>query len=140
MCCSNCCGSRCRSGILGAILEVLVEAAQQSKNVVHLVESVRQSLGRGLVHPLLDSEGGLKVLVLEQGLEGSCCIRSIPRAQVCCSGDGVASGRDAFGLFEAAGGICETPNRGSLCYGIARASMSESSAISLAAMAGAVSA
>lgn len=54
---------------LGAILEVLVEAAQQSKNIVHLVESVRQSLGRGLIHPLLDGEGGLRVLMLEQGLE-----------------------------------------------------------------------
>ncbi len=54
---------------LGAILEVLVEAAQQSKNIVHLVESVRQALGRGLVHPLLDAEGGLKVLVLDQALE-----------------------------------------------------------------------
>jgi len=54
---------------LGAILEVLVDAAQQSKTVVHLVESVRQSLGRGLVHPLLDSEGGLRVLMLEQALE-----------------------------------------------------------------------
>jgi len=54
---------------LGWILEVLVEAAQQSKNIVHLVECVRQSLGRGLVHPLLDSEGGLKVLVMEPGLE-----------------------------------------------------------------------
>jgi flagellar biosynthesis protein FlhA len=54
---------------LGAILEVLVEASQQSKSLVHLVESVRQSLGRGLVHPLLDGEGGLRVLMLEQGLE-----------------------------------------------------------------------
>ena len=54
---------------LGAILEVLVEAAQQSKNVVHLVESVRQSLGRGLVHPLLDNEGGLRVLMIEPNLE-----------------------------------------------------------------------
>ncbi len=54
---------------LGAILEVLVEAAQHSKNIVHLVESVRQALGRGLVHPLLDAEGGLKVLVLDQVLE-----------------------------------------------------------------------
>ena len=54
---------------LGAILEVLVEAAAQSKNVVHLVENVRQSLGRGLVHPLLDSEGGLKVLMLNPALE-----------------------------------------------------------------------
>jgi flagellar biosynthesis protein FlhA len=49
---------------LGPILEVLVEAAQQSKSVVHLVESVRQSLGRGLVRPLLDGDGGLRVLML----------------------------------------------------------------------------
>jgi flagellar biosynthesis protein FlhA len=54
---------------LSAILEVLVEAAQQSKQLVHLVESVRQSLGRGLVQPLLDHEGGLRVLVIEQRLE-----------------------------------------------------------------------
>jgi len=54
---------------LGSILEYLVEAAQSSKNVVHLVESVRQSLGRGLIHPLLDADGGLRVLMLEQRLE-----------------------------------------------------------------------
>ncbi len=54
---------------LGAILEVLVEAAQQSKSVVHLVESVRQSLGRGLVRPLLDRDGGLSVLMLDHELE-----------------------------------------------------------------------
>ncbi len=54
---------------LASILEVLVEAAQHSKQVVHLVESVRQSLGRGLVQPLLDAEGGLRVLVIDQRLE-----------------------------------------------------------------------
>lgn len=54
---------------LGSILEYLVEAAQSSKNLVHLVESVRQSLGRGLVYPLLDGDGGLRVLMLEQKLE-----------------------------------------------------------------------
>lgn len=54
---------------LGTILEILVEAAQQSKNLVHLVESVRQSLGRGLVRPLLENDGGLKVLVLDAALE-----------------------------------------------------------------------
>jgi flagellar biosynthesis protein FlhA len=54
---------------LGAILEVLVEAAAQSKNIVHLVETVRQSLGRALVHPLLDGDGGLKVLMIEPRLE-----------------------------------------------------------------------
>ena len=54
---------------LGTILEVLVEVAPQSKNIVHLVENVRQSLGRGLTRPLLDGDGGLRVLVLEQSLE-----------------------------------------------------------------------
>ncbi len=54
---------------LASILELLVEAAQQSKQLIHLVESVRQSLGRGLVQPLLDADGGLRVLVIEQQLE-----------------------------------------------------------------------
>ncbi len=65
---------------LGSILEVLVEAAQQSKHVVHLVESVRQSLGRGLVHPLLDAEGGLRVLVIEQNLEAEIVATFDPQA------------------------------------------------------------
>jgi flagellar biosynthesis protein FlhA len=65
---------------LGAILEVLVEAAQQSKNVVHLVETVRQSLGRGLVHPLLDGEGGLRVLMIEQNLEAELVATFDPQA------------------------------------------------------------
>ena len=71
---------------LGAILEVLVEAAQQSKNVVHLVESVRQSLGRGLVHPLLDGEGGLRVLMLEQALETELLHTFDPQGAACCWG------------------------------------------------------
>ena len=37
--------------------------------MVHLVESVRQALGRGLVHALLDGEGGLKVVTLDGSLE-----------------------------------------------------------------------
>ena len=69
---------------LGSILEVLVEAAQQSKNLVHLVESVRQSLGRGLVHPLLDGDGGLRVLVLEQTLESELLHSFDPQARPCC--------------------------------------------------------
>jgi len=73
---------------LGAILEVLVEAAQQSKSVVHLVESVRQSLGRGLVHGLLDSEGGLRVLVLEQGLEADLISTFDPQSAAMLLGDG----------------------------------------------------
>ena len=77
---------------LGAILEVLVEAAQQSKNVVHLVETVRQSLGRGLVHPLLDGEGGLKVLVLEQGLESELLQTFDPQSVGLLLGDGARPG------------------------------------------------
>jgi flagellar biosynthesis protein FlhA len=76
---------------LGAILEVLVEAAQQSKNVVHLVESVRQSLGRGLVHPLLDGEGGLRVLMLEQGLETELLHTFDPQRAGLLLGDGSRS-------------------------------------------------
>jgi flagellar biosynthesis protein FlhA len=54
---------------LGAILDVLVDAAQHSKSTVYLVEAVRQALGRALVHPLLDADGGLRVLVLASALE-----------------------------------------------------------------------
>jgi flagellar biosynthesis protein FlhA len=77
---------------LGAILEVLVEAAQQSKNVVHLVESVRQSLGRGLVHPLLDGEGGLRVLMLEQTLEAELVNTFDPQSAGLLLGDGARPG------------------------------------------------
>ncbi len=73
---------------IGAILEVLVEAAQQSKDVVHLVESVRQSLGRGLVHPLLDAEGGLRVLMLDQALETELLHTFDPRGAALLLGDG----------------------------------------------------
>jgi flagellar biosynthesis protein FlhA len=55
----------------GAILEVLVEVAPQSKIVVDLVESVRQALGRRLIRPLLDGDGTLRVLTLEQSIEDS---------------------------------------------------------------------
>jgi flagellar biosynthesis protein FlhA len=54
---------------LGAILEVVVEAAASNKNVVHLVETVRQALGRSIVQPLLDGEGVLRAFVLEAALE-----------------------------------------------------------------------
>jgi flagellar biosynthesis protein FlhA len=77
---------------LGGILEVLVEAAQQSKNVVHLVESVRQSLGRGLVHPLLDAEGGLRVLVIEPNLEAELVATFDPQAAMRLGDGGPRSG------------------------------------------------
>jgi len=78
---------------LGSILEVMVEAAGQSKNVVHLVESIRQSLGRGLVHPLLDAEGGLRVLTLEQVLESEIVNTFDPQRPVMALGDGSPAGR-----------------------------------------------
>ena len=78
---------------LGAILEVLAEAAQQSKNIVHLVESVRQSLGRGLVHPLLDGEGALRVLMLEQGLEAELLNTFDSQNAGLLLGDGARSGQ-----------------------------------------------
>ena len=74
---------------LASILEVLVEAAQQSKQLVHLVESVRQSLGRGLIHPLLDAEGGLRVLVIDQHLESNLVATFDPQASALL-GDGTA--------------------------------------------------
>ncbi len=54
---------------LGTVLETLVEHAAVNKNVVYLVEQVRQSMGRGLVRSLLDADGGLPVLTLDRALE-----------------------------------------------------------------------
>ncbi|HEV2709756.1 MAG TPA: flagellar biosynthesis protein FlhA [Edaphobacter sp.] len=76
---------------LGAILEYLVEAAQSSKNVVHLVETVRQSLGRGLIHPLLDGEGSLRVLMLEPTLEADLLNTFDPKGPLLL-GDGARGG------------------------------------------------
>ncbi|WP_373694180.1 flagellar biosynthesis protein FlhA [Edaphobacter paludis] len=76
---------------LGSILEYLVEAAQSSKNVVHLVETVRQSLGRGLIHPLLDGEGSLRVLMLEPMLEADLLNTFDPKSTLLL-GDGAKPG------------------------------------------------
>ena len=65
----------------------------QSKNIVHLVESVRQSLGRGLVHPLLDGEGSLRVLTLEHVLESEIMNTFDPQRAALQLGDGSAAGR-----------------------------------------------
>jgi flagellar biosynthesis protein FlhA len=83
---------------LAAILEVLVEAAQQSKQLVHLVESVRQSLGRGLVQPLLDAEGGLRVLVIEQRLEADLVQTFDPQVSNLL-GDGAAGAKGGHGEY-----------------------------------------
>ncbi len=54
---------------LPAILETLLDVAPATKNAVTLVESVRQSLGRALVRPLLSETGGLRVVTLDNALE-----------------------------------------------------------------------
>lgn len=77
---------------LGSILETLVEAAQQSKGLVHLVEAVRQSFGRGLVRPLLDMDGGLKVMMLEQSVESELIGTFDPQSASMLLGDGSRSG------------------------------------------------
>jgi flagellar biosynthesis protein FlhA len=81
---------------LGAILEVLVEAAQHSKSTVHLVETVRQALGRALVNPLLDADGGLRVLVLSPALEQEIMGTFDPDSAVRLLGDGTRQAPAAF--------------------------------------------
>ena len=54
---------------LGSLLEVMVEAAASNKNTVHLVETIRQSMGRTLMQPMLDNEGQMRVFVLDPSLE-----------------------------------------------------------------------
>ena len=54
---------------LPSILEALLDTAVVNKNPVLLVETVRQALGRALVRPLLASDGGLKVVTLDNALE-----------------------------------------------------------------------
>lgn len=54
---------------LGPILETLLETAAINKNLVVLVESARQALGRRLITPLLDSDGQLPIMLLDAGLE-----------------------------------------------------------------------
>jgi flagellar biosynthesis protein FlhA len=81
---------------LGSILETLVESAQTSKNTVHLVEAVRQALGRSLVHPLLDAEGGLRVLVLAPAMEQEIVATFDPESAPRLLGDGARPAPAAF--------------------------------------------
>ncbi len=54
---------------LGTILESMVETAAVTKHPVLLVEAARQALGRALVRPLVDRDGGLKVMTVDAGIE-----------------------------------------------------------------------
>jgi flagellar biosynthesis protein FlhA len=57
---------------LGTILEALVDTAAINKNGVALVEAARQALGRGLIRPLLDGKGELRVVTLDSSIEEEC--------------------------------------------------------------------
>jgi flagellar biosynthesis protein FlhA len=81
---------------LGAILEVLVEVAQHSKSTVHLVETVRQALGRALVHPLLDADGSLRVLALSPALEQEILGTFDPESAARLLGEAARPGPAAF--------------------------------------------
>ncbi|HEV2645747.1 MAG TPA: flagellar biosynthesis protein FlhA [Acidobacteriaceae bacterium] len=81
---------------LGSILEVLVEAAQISKSTVHLVETVRQALGRAIVHPLLSADGGLQVMVLGPALEQEILSTFDPEGAGRLLGDGARPAPAAF--------------------------------------------
>lgn len=54
---------------LGTILEALVETAATARSLPHLVEAARQALGRRVVQPLLDSDGRLRVWMLDPAME-----------------------------------------------------------------------
>ncbi|HET8637948.1 MAG TPA: flagellar biosynthesis protein FlhA [Acidobacteriaceae bacterium] len=54
---------------LGSILEALVETAANTRSLPQLVEAARQALGRRLVQPLLDTDGRLRVWMLDPGIE-----------------------------------------------------------------------
>ena len=54
---------------LGSILDVLIETAVTNKSTPHMVEAVRQALGRRIVQPLLESDGTLRVLQIDPVME-----------------------------------------------------------------------
>lgn len=54
---------------LGSILDVLIETGATTKSLPHMVEAVRQMLGRRIVQPLLESDGTLCVLQMEPSFE-----------------------------------------------------------------------
>lgn len=55
---------------LGTILEALVETAAVTKSLPALVEASRQALGRRVLQPLLDTDGSLRVWMLDPAIEG----------------------------------------------------------------------
>src|SRR5215813_4163933 len=54
---------------LGSILDVLIETASVNKSLPHMVEAVRDALGRRIVQPLLEADGSLRVLQMDPAFE-----------------------------------------------------------------------
>ncbi len=71
---------------LGTILEALVETAAINKNPILLVEAARHSLGRALIHPLLNDRGQLKVVTLDSSIEEECLRNSSQHAPASSAG------------------------------------------------------
>ena len=69
---------------LGSLLEVMVEAAATNKNTVHLVETIRQSMGRTLMQPMLDGEGQMRVFVWIRRSKRKCWPPSKAKAHNAC--------------------------------------------------------
>ncbi len=71
---------------LGTILETLVETAAVNKNPVILVEAARHALGRALIRPLLDENGRLKVVTLDNAIEEECARSTTQNPQAAMGG------------------------------------------------------
>ena len=71
---------------LGTILETLVETAAVNKNPVLLVEAARHALGRALIRPLLDENGRLKVVTLDNAIEEECARSTTQNPQAAMGG------------------------------------------------------
>jgi flagellar biosynthesis protein FlhA len=80
---------------LGSLLEVMVEAAATNKNTVHLVETIRQSMGRTLMQPMLDGEGQMRVFVLDPSLEEEVLATVEGESTQRLLGDGIQPSRNA---------------------------------------------
>ncbi|MFQ5507448.1 MAG: FHIPEP family type III secretion protein, partial [Planctomycetota bacterium] len=61
---------RCSVRNLALILEAMADAADDSKEPRHLVESTRMRLARSIVEPYLDEQGDLHVATIQPHLEG----------------------------------------------------------------------
>ena len=124
---------------LGAILEYLVEAAQSSKNIVHLVET-STAVAWARSHSSAAGRGGQSACAHAGADARNRAAEHLRSKESAAAGRWRAGWGNACGLSAAACGICETPNRRGIDIGTPRALMPKSSALSRASLAGAVSA